>query len=206
MQLRRKYYDFFSKFYDKFIQFHSRDKNEKLREFLAQKTGINNHTKVLDLCCGTGSNFIHFKKYAPLGFFVGIDFSFGMLLEAKKKFSEAILILGDVEFLPFKDNTFDVLTYTYAFYELKGEKVHNTLVEINRVLKPNGKLFIMEHEIPENNFIKILYYIRLATMGLKKARTILSHEEDLLKQYFSDVKKITTLSRRSKIIICQKRC
>ncbi len=204
MSYRRKYYDIFSKVYDKFIQFHSKDKNKKLRDFFVNQFEINNNLKVLDLCCGTGSNFIHFKKKAPNGFFIGIDFSMGMLKQAKKKNPDALLVLGDVEFLPFKSEIFDIITYTYAFYELKGEKVHNTLIEIRRILKPNGKLLIMEHEIPDKPFIKFLYYIRLASMGLKKAKTILSREKELLEKYFQRVKKITTPSGRSKIFICQK--
>ncbi len=204
MNFRRKYYDIFSKFYDDFIKLHSKDKNEKLREFFVEQTNLKNKYIVLDLCCGTGSNFIHFKNRAPEGFFVGIDFSFGMLIQAKKKFNNANLILGDVSFLPFKDDAFDIITYTYAFYELKGEKVHNTLSEIKRVLKNNGKLLIMEHEIPKNPIIKFLYYIRLATMGLKKAKMILSHEQELLQKYFPVVKKIISPSKRSKIFICQK--
>ena len=206
MNYRRKYYDLFSKFYDDFIKLHSKDKNEELRKFFVEQTKLKNNQIVLDLCCGTGSNFIHFKNKAPKGFFVGIDFSYGMLIQAKKKFNNANLVLGDVAFLPFKDNTFDIITYTFAFYELKGEKVHKTLLEIKRVLKDNGKLLIMEHEIPKNSLTKFLYYIRLATMGLKKAKTIISHEQELLQKFFPNVKKIISPSKKSKIFICQKEC
>ena len=62
----------------------------------------------------------------------------------------------------------------------------------------------MEHEIPKNFFIKILYFIRLASMGPKKALQILKHEITILNKVFPKVKKIVTFSGNSKIIICQK--
>ena len=205
MKIRRKYYDFFSKFYDKFIKLHSRDKNEKLRKFFVNQIKEKDEIKILDLCCGTGSNFIHFEKKFKHPFMVGIDFSYGMLSQAKTKNRNAFLILADIENLPFKNEIFDVSTYTYAFYELKSEKVHNALSEIKRVLKSNGKLLIMEHEIPENFFIKFLYYIRLASMGLSKAKMIISHEQELLSKYFSKVEKVLSKSKKSKIFICLKK-
>ena len=204
MIFRQKYYDFFSKFYDDFIKIHSKDKNENLRKLLIDLIDLKGNDRVLDLCCGTGSNFLHFKNKNPDCIYYGIDFSLGMLKKAKEKAPFSILVLGDVEFLPFKSNTFDYITYTYAFYELKSEKVETTLNEIKRVLKPHGKLFIMEHEIPKNKIIKYLYFIRLASMGLKKAKRILSSEIKFLKKVFPEVKKIVTPSGNSKIIICQK--
>jgi len=204
MKFRRIYYDIFSNFYDKFIKLHSKDKNENLRKFLVNLMEINDKTKILDLCCGTGSNFKHFKNKNSNCLLYGIDFSLGMLKKAKEKAPFSMLVLGDVESLPFKSNSFNIILYTYAFYELKADKVEATLNEIKRVLTPSGKLYIMEHEIPTNRFIKILYFIRLASMGLKKAKRILSSEMKFLKKVFPKVEKIITPSGNSKIIICQK--
>ncbi len=205
MKLRQKYYDLFSHFYDYFIKIHSRDKNEGLRKYLFEISNVKDYSKILDLCCGTGSNLTHLEKILKNnGIIAGIDFSMGMLKKAKEKIFFSYLICGDVEYLPFKENFFEVIFYTYAFYELKAEKVLNTLNEIKRVLVPKGKLYIMEHEVPKNKFIKLLYYLRLASMGLKKARNILSHELEILSQVFTKVEKIVTPSGNSKIIICQK--
>ena len=204
MRFRQKYYDIFSHFYDKFIKLHSRDKQENLRKYLFDLISLKDNDRVLDLCCGTGANLAFIKKYIPNEIYCGIDFSLGMLKKAKEKVPDALLICGDVEFLPFKSEIFDVITYTYAFYELEGSKVEKTLNEINRVLKPGGRLYIMEHEIPKNFFIKILYFIRLASMGPKKALQILKHEITILNKVFPKVKKIVTFSGNSKIIICQK--
>ncbi len=204
MKLRQKYYDIFSNFYDLFIKIHSGDKQENLRKFFVKVADIKSDYYILDLCCGTGSNFIHIGSKLKNGFLIGIDFSMGMLKKAKEKYPKSYLINGDIEFLPFKEETFDIITYTYAFYELKAEKVENTLLEIKRILKKNGKLLIMEHEIPKNKFIKLLYYIRLASMGLSKAKRILSSEIQFLEKIFLSVEKIITPSGNSKIIICQK--
>ena len=52
-------------------------------------------------------------------------------------------------------------------YELKNEVRKEALLEMKRVVKPNGAVLIMEHEVPRKPFIKMLFYIRMMTMGAK---------------------------------------
>ena len=86
---RRKYYDFFSRFYDRFVTFHSADRGEHLRYFLADKTGLRKGDKVLDICSGTGSLLRHLNdKVGEGGFVAGVDFSMGMLRVGKAKTSD----------------------------------------------------------------------------------------------------------------------
>ncbi|NIQ52146.1 MAG: methyltransferase domain-containing protein, partial [Gammaproteobacteria bacterium] len=56
------------------------------------------------------------------GLVVGVDFSRGMLEEARRKVAgpPAALVQADAEHLPFRDGSVDAVTCSHAFYELKG--------------------------------------------------------------------------------------
>ncbi len=200
---RQSYYNFFSKFYDNFIKLHSGDNQEILRQFFVKQLNLNGNEKVLDICCGTGATTYHISNSIKKnGIVVGLDFSIGMIEKAKSKYPEISFIVGDVSQLPFKENIFDRITCTFAFYELKGDKVDKTLKGIISHMCSNGQFFIMEHEIPEKLFIRFLFYIRIMSMGFKKALTILKNEKELLEKYFSKVVKIVSPSKNSKIWKC----
>jgi ubiquinone/menaquinone biosynthesis C-methylase UbiE len=94
------------------------------------------------------------------------------------------------------------VTCTHAFYELKGETQDRALREIVRVLKAGRPFFMMEHDVPRRPLIRALFYVRLFSMGAKRAIYILRHEKRTLERYFESVEKITTPSGRSKIMIC----
>jgi ubiquinone/menaquinone biosynthesis C-methylase UbiE len=203
---RRFYYDVFSKYYDKFVALHSSDSQGELREFFAEKIPASTNHAILDLCTGTGSLLPYLQKRAGAkGLVVGIDFSLNMSRlsrEKTKSFRNVFVIQADVTALPFADNVFDAVTCSYAFYELKGESQHQTLKEIVRVLKQGQPFLMMEHDLPKKFFIRILFYIRLLSMGARNAISILKHENRLLKKYFAGVEKIITPSGRSKIMKC----
>ena len=198
---RRKYYDIFSKFYDTIIKLHSQDKSEALREFLIKKADLEPGFKVLDVCTGTGSVAVRAKELYPKCEIYGVDFSKGMLKKAKEKRKDVHWILASATMLPFKDNTFDVVFCSHAFYELKGAEKLWTLGEIKRVLKPKGRYLMMEHEVPKNRFIKFLYYIRLASMGSADGFEFVKKELNIISKFFSQVRKELSPSGRSKLII-----
>jgi len=203
--LRIIYYNIFSHFYDLFIALHSTDKQGKLRNYLAEKIGLKKGNRVLDLCTGTGSLLLSLEKHVGKnGIVVGLDFSRGMLNVAKSKMSpykNIYLIEADASMLPFKEGVFDAVTCSHAFYELKGETQKKALKEIVYILKKGKSFFMMEHDVPNNLLIRILFYIRIFSMGSKKALNILKKEEKIFKNYFSFVHKIKTETGRSKIII-----
>jgi len=205
---RRKYYDVFSKIYDRFVALHSKDTQSNIREFLANLTPISRGDRVLDICTGTGTLLLYLsRKVSDRGLVVGADFSRGMLEVAKQKvqFSDnAFLVESDVAFLPFKSASFDAVTCSHAFYELKGDVQDQVLKDIVRILKPGKPFLMMEHDLPENKFVRFLLYIRFFSMGAKKAIEILKHEKEMLEKYFHSVKKVETPTGRSKVWICYK--
>ena len=203
---RQRYYDSFSRFYDRFVALHSTDRQETLRALLAGHIGTKKGAKVLDLCTGTGSTLSHLRKRAGRdGLVVGIDFSTGMLKKAQPKirgFANVHLVQGDAANVPFKKSIFDAVTCCYAFYELKGKTQEQCLREIVRVLKPGKPFLMMEHDLPRKRLTRILFYVRLLSMGLKKTLEILRHERDVLLHYFSSADKISMPGGRTKIMVC----
>ena len=174
---RRKYYDLFSHFYDLFINLHARNYRDETRRFLvnaAQLEGVR-QPRVLDICCGTGSVILSFARQFSDILAVGYDFSFGMLRKAKEKelSQKAFFVLGDASSLLFADDYFDIVCCSHALYELKGEDRTGALLEMKRVVKPDGRVLIMEHEVPQKKAIKTLFYIRMLMMGPKDSREFL---------------------------------
>jgi ubiquinone/menaquinone biosynthesis C-methylase UbiE len=203
---RRKYYDLFAKCYDRFIALHATDKRGVLRAILAERTAARSGDCVLDICTGTGAALPPLAaRVGPTGLIVGLDFSAGMLGVARDKsraHERVGLVQADCSRLPFKAGAFAAVTCSHAFYELKGRTQEETLSEIKRCLKPGRPFVMMEHEVPRNRFVRLLFYIRLMSMGRKRALQILRHEKAFLQRHFATVEKAGTPSGKSKVYIC----
>jgi ubiquinone/menaquinone biosynthesis C-methylase UbiE len=207
-RVRRAYYDWFSRFYDGFVALHSRDKQGLARKFLVDRLPIQNGGLVLDLCTGTATllPFLH-AKVGREGQVVGVDFSHGMLKVAQEKtrnFANVSLVEADAGCLPFVSGSFDAVTCSHAFYELKGDTQERALEETVRVLKPSGAFLMMEHDVPQNHLVRALFYLRLAFIGAGRAITFLRHERETLEKYFGSVEKVLAPAGRSKVMVCRK--
>jgi ubiquinone/menaquinone biosynthesis C-methylase UbiE len=204
--LRRSYYNVFSRFYDKFVALHSADAQGALRRFFSDKVPVREGDFVLDICTGTGSLLLYLmEKVGASGLVVGVDFSRGMLRVGQEKikmYQNISLMASDVGYLPFHSNVFGAVTCTHAFYELKGETQDRVLREVVRILKPGRPFLMMEHDVPKRGLIRALFYVRFFSMGAKRAIHTLRHERESLERYFRTVEKIVTPTGRSKIVIC----
>jgi demethylphylloquinol methyltransferase len=205
---RRSYYNFFSHFYDRFVALHSSDAQSVVRRYLATLVPVTEGERILDICTGTGSLLPHLgEKIGPGGSVVGVDFSRGMLTANRQKtkgFENICLVEADAAFLPFAGGSFDAVTCSHAFYELKGETQAQVLREILRILKPGKAFLMMEHDVPESPLVRALFYVRMTSMGAKRALGILKHERSMFESFFSRVEKVVSPSGRSKIMICLK--
>ena len=61
---------------------------------------------------------------------------------------------------------------------------------------------MLEHDVPKSSLIRALFYIRLFSMGAKRAIHILKHERTTLETHFKIVEKLVTPTGRSKILVC----
>jgi demethylmenaquinone methyltransferase / 2-methoxy-6-polyprenyl-1,4-benzoquinol methylase len=96
--------------------------------------------KVLDACCGTGD--LALAARAGGGEVTGLDFSEEMLKRARRKSDEVEWIRGDLLRLPFANETFDAATVGFGVRNV--EDLDRALRELRRVLKPGGRLAILE--------------------------------------------------------------
>ncbi|MBW2345901.1 MAG: hypothetical protein JRF53_18265 [Deltaproteobacteria bacterium] len=62
---------------------------------------------------------------------------------------------------------------------------------------------MLEHDVPNHPLIRMLFYVRLLSMGPARAMEILKHERELLARHFTSVNKIKTPTGRSQIMICK---
>jgi demethylmenaquinone methyltransferase/2-methoxy-6-polyprenyl-1,4-benzoquinol methylase len=202
---RARYYDVFSRVYDRFVAAHSSDRDGRLRETLADRAALSRGARVLDLCTGTGAMLPALaRRVGADGLVVGLDFSRGMLERARGKLGSTAgvaLVQADAERLPFREGRLDAVTCSHAFYELKGEGAERALEDVARALRPGGSFLMMEHEIPKGPLIRLLFYVRLLSMGLRKAREVLGNEEALFRRHFPVVERVATDTGRSKIIV-----
>ena len=115
---------------------------------------------ILDVATGTGDFAIQALSLKPDKIW-GIDISEGMLDVGRKKikdrgFDNIIeLKTGDSENIPFEENKFDAVTV--AFGVRNFENLEKGLAEIRRVLKPAGKLIVLEFSRPRVFPMKQLY-------------------------------------------------
>jgi demethylmenaquinone methyltransferase / 2-methoxy-6-polyprenyl-1,4-benzoquinol methylase len=96
--------------------------------------------RVLDACCGTGDLAVAAQEVG--GTVTGLDFSERMLERARRKSGQVEWVQGDALALPFSDGSFDAATVGFGVRNL--DELEGGLVELRRVLRPGGRLAILE--------------------------------------------------------------
>lgn len=99
---------------------------------------------ILEIGAGTGANF---EFYPNSQCAVASEISLKMLEFAKRKTSEIHLVQTDAENLPFPVNHFDAVFATLVFCSIP--KPEKAFAEIKRIVKPNGRIVLLEHVRPK---------------------------------------------------------
>lgn len=116
----------------------------------------------LDACCGTGALIRELREVVGDGKVFGIDFSDNMLELATRIYGSderVSLIRGDVLNLPFRDESFDCVTAAYCLRNLKD--VRAGVRELVRVLKPGGRMVVLDLSMPAARVMSEIYKLYL---------------------------------------------
>lgn len=131
--------DHFDRLVGKYDKYASLARSDEIRSLLSEELRFSGIDIALDIGTGTGNFGSLLKTLCPDVF--GIDLNYEMLCLARKKGITPIQALA--ERLPFRDNTFDVVTARQVFQYLTPNQLDNAVRCINGVLKKTG-LFILD--------------------------------------------------------------
>jgi demethylmenaquinone methyltransferase / 2-methoxy-6-polyprenyl-1,4-benzoquinol methylase len=160
-------YDFLNRFLSAGIDIRWRKK--AIKQLLSINPKI-----ILDVATGTADVAIMASGILKPEKITGIDISDGMLDLGRKKIhkldldSTIELLNGDCETINFKNDSFDAVTV--AFGVRNFENLEKGLSEILRVLKPGGKLVVLEFSKPKSALVKGFYnfYMKIVTPNVGK--------------------------------------
>ncbi len=120
------------------------------RRAVAEAADVAAGESALDCCTGTGDLAFDLADRVPGGSVVGVDFSAEMLRRAGAKVGTRADIVsfvqGDVLDLPFPDSCFDAATVAFGIRNV--EDLDSALVEMARVVKPGGRVALLEITLP----------------------------------------------------------
>lgn len=134
------------------------------RRTMVSALNLSENDAALDVACGTGDVMIEMlRRPIHLSRIVGVDFSTRMLHIAKTKLthyqnsSSTELITGNGLCLPFAPRLFNAVTIAFGIRNIMDRKA--ALTEFFNMLKPGGKIAVLELTTPENKLLQSLYLI-----------------------------------------------
>ena len=135
--------------YDLKLWLASRGRERAFRERQLDLARIATGEAVLDVGCGTGTLAIAAaRRVGATGAVTGVDPSAELLARARKKARRAhvavTLETAGGESLPFPDGSFDVVLSSLVFHHLSHAALRSSALEMRRVLKPGGRLLIVD--------------------------------------------------------------
>jgi len=169
--------------YDNLYKSEQLEKYSEIEGVLRNSILKKRNVAILDAGCGTCllleylyQHILKSEKYTQV-YYVGLDFSIGMLNQAKKRVHNlellVDLVLADIDYLPLRSGVFHILTVITVIQNLPDIKT--SLSELLRVLRDEGKL-IISYPKKSNNII-LDYIIRNSISGV---RVLSSKSKDLI--------------------------
>jgi ubiquinone/menaquinone biosynthesis C-methylase UbiE len=103
--------------------------------------------RVLEVGCGTGRGLPDYDSSVDL---FALDLNFGSLYRARRRRHDADLICASAEAIPFADDSFDCVVSSLVFCSVPD--ADRGLRELKRVLRPDGRLLMLEHVQARSRF------------------------------------------------------
>lgn len=129
---------------------------------------------VLDVGTGPGDLLKLINSVKPTAVLNGVDISQKMLEMAKKNIPQANFYKGKADKLPFKDSSVDIITCVASFHHYEDPGA--ALNEFYRVLKPNGRVYILDSVRDAFPFSFMAYYWDLVDSRFSYSRHLFSRD------------------------------
>lgn len=143
--------------YDALNHILSANVDVRWRARTVERLSLTGRERCLDACCGTGDLSLALARGGAASV-VGSDFAPEMIRIAERKAgNSARFVVADTTRLPFADGEFDVATVGFGVRNL--EDLDAGLAELRRVLKPGGRLAILEFSRPRNPLFRAIYHL-----------------------------------------------
>ncbi|KIX13228.1 ubiquinone/menaquinone biosynthesis methyltransferase [Dethiosulfatarculus sandiegensis] len=144
------------------------------RRFVARCLRLKPGDQVLDVATGTGDLALEIADLPEKPQVVGLDLVPAMLGPARKKVAKSganvSLINGDATCLPFLDNCFQAITIAFGIRNIPYRVL--AMQEMRRVLKPGGRLYVLEFATPQHPLVQTVYKKYLLSLLPKVAGVI----------------------------------
>jgi len=155
----------------------------RFRDAITNRLELAGTERVLDAGCGTGALLMALKARYPSISVEGLDPDESALEIAKRKSARKGLDIkwhqGFMEKIPFDDDSFDVVVSTLAFHHINPEKKLQALMECSRVLKPTGKMVLVDVSPEETGlFGRIIYKVLSMFEHLMRVDQIMAMMKD----------------------------
>ena len=147
--------------YDFQTSFLSMGRDIQWRRILARSVSVKAGSWILDMATGTAEIAMDLCRQNPRARVFGLDYSPRMVAVGAEKVKKrglencVCLGLGDARALPFEKDRFEAITMGFGIRNIHGRE--GVLAEFHRVLKPGGRLLIMEFDYPESPLMGMLY-------------------------------------------------
>ncbi len=132
--------------YDRYARLLSLGQDPRWRRFLVSRVEAGPGDRVLDVATGTGLVATELMRQKGCTV-VGLDQSPEMLAVARERLPDVELVEASAESLPFADESFDGLTFTYLLRYVDDPGA--TLAELARVVRPGGTIAALEFTVPQ---------------------------------------------------------
>lgn len=174
--------------YDRFNHWFSLGIDHLWRKHLVKAANPKIQQRVLDVCCGTGDMVFSFLKHTSAKHVIGLDISEPMLELAKHKQERLgkkiwmrrktiIWQTGDASKIDLEDKTIDIVTCAFGIRNVADRR--GFLTEAARLLKPRGKVFVLEFSMPVNPVLRVLYRFYLNVMMPLLGQFVIGSKEPL---------------------------
>jgi demethylmenaquinone methyltransferase/2-methoxy-6-polyprenyl-1,4-benzoquinol methylase len=148
----------------------------------------NDDLRILDVCFGTGNSTLLVAKNNNRNMITGLDLSADMLEVADRKIREQGLtniktMRMDAADMDLEDESFDVATSSFGLHEMEYPVMESILREMNRVLKENGKLYVVDYQIQDTAMKRLLFRVYLLLTSPPHVKDFLKYDwEAIMKE------------------------